>query len=179
MQRTHVSTAIVSFVVAWPKAFNSAMPQRGSWRLQVNIANTSSQPVSRTQDLEHRQLLVLADRPGTRIKVLSGRAWLTEEGQPEDRFAQPGEELRVTHRGRAIVEGIGRTRLQLVQPAMSMARRLGALLPAPQAMLPRTLALVLSLVIALGLPELLARSFMQFDSQVAAQTVATQAPPLA
>ena len=145
----------------------------------MNIAITSSQPITRTQELAHQQLLVLADRPGTRIKVLSGRAWLTEEGQPEDRFAQPGEELRVTHRGRAIVEGIGRTRLQLVQPAMGMARRLGALLPAPQAMLPRAFALVLSLVIALGLPELLARSFMQFDSQVAALTVVTQAAPVA
>lgn len=143
----------------------------------MNIAITSSQPVTRTQELAHQQLLVLADRPGTRIKVLSGRAWMTEEGQPEDRFAQPGEELRVTHRGRAIVEGIGRTRLQLVQPATGLAMRLGAWLPAPQALLPRAFALVLSLVIALGLPELLARSFMQFDSQVAL-TVATQAQPV-
>ncbi len=146
----------------------------------MNIAITSSQPVTRTQELAHQQLLVLADRPGTRIRVLSGRAWLTEEGQPEDRFAQPGEELRVTHSGRAIVEGIGRsTRLQLVQPATGLAMRLAAWLPAPQALLPRTVALVLSLVIALGLPELLARSFMQFDSQVAALTVTTQAPPVA
>ncbi len=140
----------------------------------MNLAIPSSQPITRTQDLAHQQLLVLADRPGTRIKVLSGRAWLTEEGQPEDRFAQPGEELRVTHGGRAIVEAIGRTRLQLVQPATGLALRLGALLPSPQALLPRAFALVLSLAIALGLPELLARSFMHFDSQVA-QAVATQA----
>jgi hypothetical protein len=129
----------------------------------------------RTQELAHQQLLVLADRPGTRIKVISGGAWLTEEGQPEDRFAQAGEELRVTRRGRAIVEGIGRTRLQLVQPVSSMARRLGTRLSAPHDMLPRAFALVLSLAIALGLPELLARSFMQLDGQVA-QAVAAQAP---
>jgi hypothetical protein len=42
-------------------------------------------------------------------------------------------------------------------------------------MLPRAFALVLSLAIALGLPELLARSFMQLDGQVA-QAVAAQAP---
>jgi hypothetical protein len=143
----------------------------------MNTRTTSTQSASRTHELEHKQLLVLADRPGTRIKVLSGRAWLTEEGQPDDRFAQPGEELRVTHRGRAIVEAIGRTRLQLVQPATGPALRLGALLPAPQVLLPRALALVLSLAIALGLPELLARSFMSFDNQVAL-TVATQAPPV-
>jgi hypothetical protein len=178
MQLVHASTAIVSFVVTGPKAFNSAMPQRGSWRLQMNIAITASHPVTRTVDLAPRQLLVLADRRGTRIKVLSGRAWLTEEGQPDDRFAQPGEELRVTRRGRAIVEAIGRTRLRLVQPATGLAQQLAALWPAPQALLPRAFALVLSLVIALGLPELLARSFMQFDSHVAL-TVPTQAAPTA
>lgn len=144
----------------------------------MNIAITASHPVTRTVDLAPRQLLVLADRRGTRIKVLSGRAWLTEEGQPDDRFAQPGEELRVTRRGRAIVEAIGRTRLRLVQPATGLAQQLAALWPAPQALLPRAFALVLSLVIALGLPELLARSFMQFDSHVAL-TVPTQAAPTA
>ncbi len=144
----------------------------------MNTRTTTSQSAPRTHELEHQQLLVLADRPGTRIKVLSGGVWLTEEGQPEDHFAQPGQELRLTHRGRAIVEGIGRTRLQLIQPALGMAWRFGALWPAPQALLPRALALVLSLAIALALPEMLSRSLLPLDSQVALAG-ATQVAPVA
>ncbi len=141
----------------------------------MNTRNIPSQQVFRTQDLEHQQLLVLADRPGTRIEVLAGGVWLTEEGQPEDRFAQPGQALRVTHRGRAIVEGIGRTRLRLAQPAPGMVQRLGALWRAPQALLPRAFALLLALVMALALPELLARSFTQ-STAVNAQAAAAKVP---
>ena len=139
----------------------------------MNTRTIPTQPVYRTHALDHRQLLVIADRPGTRIKVLSGGAWLTEEGQPDDRFTEPGQELQLTRPGRAIVEGLGRTRLQLAPPAPGLAQRLAARWRGGRALLPRAFALVLSLAIALALPDLLSRSFGQLAVQ---GTLAAAAP---
>jgi hypothetical protein len=122
---------------------------------------TLSHDAGRTLALDHRQLLVLAKQPGTRIKVLSGRVWLTEEGLPGDQFASAGEELRVAGHGRVVVEGLGCARVRLVEPGRGWAARMAAL---PSALsrisghlANRPVALTLSLVLAIGLPELLGR----------------------
>jgi hypothetical protein len=114
----------------------------------------------RTVDLDHEQLMVLDGRPGTRVQVLFGGLWLTEEDCLHDRVAQAGEALTLTRRGRAVLEGIGRARLKLIEPV----RRWLPTLPQWARELPmRGVAIVLSLTLALGLPELISRGFAAND----------------
>lgn len=114
-----------------------------------------------THTLDPQHLIVLADRPGTRLKVLAGRVWLTEEGQPGDQFAVAGEELRIAGRGRSIVEGLGSARVQVIEPARGWATRLSAALALwrreSDRVAVRAGALSLSLLLALGVPEPLVR----------------------
>lgn len=70
----------------------------------------------RTIDLGYEQLLVLERRRGTRVRVLYGSLWLTEEGEAEDRFAAGGEEVVLKSRGLALLQGLGVARVQLVEP---------------------------------------------------------------
>ena len=118
-----------------------------------------------TIDLDHEQLLVLQDRSGTRVRVLSGGVWLTEEGKPDDRFAWCGEELLLNAHGRTVLEGIGQARIEVLQPPLRPAQRLrerfAALRGDPSRVLVRSLASVVSLVLALGLPHLVARGLQQ------------------
>lgn len=92
---------------------------------------------SRTVDLDYGQLLVVEGAPGTRVRVLYGALWLTEEGHAQDVFAGSGGEVALHGRGRAVLEGLGRARLQLLSPlprgwrsaiastaALAIARRL-------------------------------------------------------
>lgn len=122
---------------------------------------TLAHATARNLSLDHAQLLVIANRPGTRIKVLSGSVWMTQQGQPDDRIAAAGEELLVTQGGRTVIEGFGRARLQLVVPARRWAEWLpawpAALRPEPGNLTARALTLSLSLVMSIGLVELLAR----------------------
>lgn len=92
---------------------------------------------SRTVDLDYGQLLVLEGAPGTRVRVLYGELWLTEEGHAQDVFTGSGREVALHGRGRAVLEGLGRARVQLLSPlphgraaalasvtALAIARRL-------------------------------------------------------
>lgn len=69
-----------------------------------------------TIDLGYEQLLVLEGRRGTRVRVLYGSLWLTEEGEAGDRFPASGEEVVLKSRGLALLEGLGAARVQLVEP---------------------------------------------------------------
>jgi hypothetical protein len=71
---------------------------------------------SRTVDLGYEQLLVLESRPGVRVRVLYGNLWLTEEGSAQDHFAGSGAEVTLKSRGRAVIEGLGMVRLQVIEP---------------------------------------------------------------
>lgn len=82
--------------------------------------------VAHTIDLGYDQLLLLEDRPRTRLKVIYGGIWLTEEGVACDRFAASGEEITLAARGLAVVEGLGYARVEVSEPP----RRRAALLPA-------------------------------------------------
>jgi hypothetical protein len=79
---------------------------------------------SRTVDLGYEQLLVLESRPGVRVRVLYGNLWLTEEGRAQDVFAGSGTEIALESNGRAVVEGLGLARVQVIEPAgrASLAR---------------------------------------------------------
>jgi len=139
-----------------------------------------------TIDLDHEQLLVLQDRSGTRVRVLSGGVWLTEEGEPDDRFAWCGEELLLNARGRAVLEGIGQARIEVLRPPLRPAQRLrerfaalrerlAAPRGAPSLVLVRSLTSVVSLILALGLPHFVARSFQQNAAVVPVAVPSAQA----
>ena len=70
----------------------------------------------RTIDLGHEQMLVIEDRPGSCVRVLLGGVWLTEERHAQDRFARAGGGLCLQAPGRAVIEAIGPTRLQVFEP---------------------------------------------------------------
>jgi hypothetical protein len=70
----------------------------------------------RTVDLGYDQMLVLQGRPGTRVRVLYGSAWLTEEGCAQDIFAGSGGEVALRGGGRTVVEGLGVARVQVIAP---------------------------------------------------------------
>lgn len=140
-----------------------------------------------TIDLDHEQLLVLLDRSGTRVRVLSGGVWLTEEGEPDDRFASRGEELLLKASGRTVLEGIGQARIEVllqrpVRPVQRLRERIAALREhfavrrgGPSLVLVRSLASVVSLVLALGLPHLVARGFQQNAALLPAAAAGPQA----
>jgi Protein of unknown function (DUF2917) len=70
----------------------------------------------RTVDLGYEQMLLLESHPRTRIKVIYGGVWLTEEGQLQDVFASSGDEVALKSRGLAVVEGLGYARVQVMEP---------------------------------------------------------------
>jgi hypothetical protein len=69
--------------------------------------------LSQTIDLGYDQLLVLRHRRGARVRVLYGGVWLTEEGEPRDRFLLGGDAARVGHDGTTVIEALAPTRLEL------------------------------------------------------------------
>ena len=72
--------------------------------------------LTRTVDLGYEQMLVLESQPRTRIKVIYGGIWLTEENLTQDVFASSGEEVALKSRGLAVVEGLGYARVQVMEP---------------------------------------------------------------
>ena len=139
---------------------------------------TLTHPAVRTLALDPQRLLVIANRPGTRIKVLSGRVWMTEQGQAGDQFAVAGEELQLAGRGRSVVEGLGSARVQVIEPPRAWAARLASWLTTlrrePGTVAARAVALSLAFVLTIGVPELLVRG-LQHGSGDAAVAVARSA----
>lgn len=75
-----------------------------------------------TVDLGYEQLFVFDGGPHSRVRVLYGATWLTEEGQAGDSIVVAGSEL-VLHGGRAVAEGLVPTRLQIVDARPRSAAR--------------------------------------------------------
>jgi hypothetical protein len=72
---------------------------------------------TRTIDLGYEQLLTFAGRPGTRVRVLYGAMWLTEEGREQDVFASCGDEVWLKANGVSVIEGLGVARVQVIEPS--------------------------------------------------------------
>lgn len=70
----------------------------------------------RTIDLGYEQILLLEGALGTRVRVLYGAMWLTEEGAPGDRFAGAGDEIALHAPGRALLEAVGAGRVEVHTP---------------------------------------------------------------
>lgn len=134
----------------------------------------------RTIDLDHEQLLVLDDPAGTRLQVLAGGLWLTEERSLEDRFAGAGQWLRLESRGRAVAGALGPSRVRLFEPARRASRVWRAALqrsrPRADGFALRSVAALLSLLLGLGLPEMLARGLQASADGSTAGSVAQSEP---
>lgn len=79
----------------------------------------------RTIDLGHEQMLIFEAGHQARVRVLYGATWLTEEGRSGDEVVRAGDELAL-HGGRALIEGLGPARVQIVEPGgHCMAQRTG------------------------------------------------------
>jgi hypothetical protein len=78
--------------------------------------------LTRTIDLGYEQMLLLESRPHTRIKVIYGGIWLTEEGLRQDVFAASGDEVALQSRGLAVVEGLGYARVEVMEPPAGWRR---------------------------------------------------------
>ncbi len=65
--------------------------------------------VFKTLDLPGGTLLPLSSTRGERVRVLSGRVWLTEEGVLRDAFLASGEEATLGGRGLAMIEALTRS----------------------------------------------------------------------
>jgi hypothetical protein len=97
------------------------------------------------------------------VRVLAGGVWLTEESQEADRFARRGGELVLGERGRAVLEGLGPTRIEVAEPVRRslLSEVLATLRSRSRARLARFGAGVASLVLALGVADGVARGFQQ------------------
>ncbi len=87
------------------------------------MRSASTSQLTRTIDLDHDQLLVVQDRPGTRVDVYFGGLWLTEERRSQDRFVTASAPACIESSGRAIAQAIGRTRARIVEPARELSAR--------------------------------------------------------
>ncbi len=72
--------------------------------------------VFKTLDLPGGTLLPLSSTRGERVRVLSGRVWLTEEGDLRDAFLASGEEATLGGHGLAVIEALTPVRVQLLEP---------------------------------------------------------------
>ncbi len=73
-------------------------------------------PRVRTIDLDHDQMLLLDGGRESRVRVLYGAAWLTEEGEADDTILHAGGERALRGRG-TLVEALGPARLQVTESA--------------------------------------------------------------
>ena len=84
-----------------------------------------STPTIRTIDLGYEQLLVFEGGPDTRVRVLHGATWLTQEGAAGDEILQRGSDVAVRS-GRALIEGLQPARVQIVRRVEAGTARLAA-----------------------------------------------------
>lgn len=77
---------------------------------------TSETQFVRTIDLGYDQMFVFESGPQSRVRVLFGSTWLTQEGRPDDEVVRAGDEVPL-HGGRALMQALGPTRVQIVTAA--------------------------------------------------------------
>lgn len=115
---------------------------------------------TRTIDLGYEQLLTFEGRPGTRVRVLYGSMWLTEEGDLRDVIAHCGEEVTLSSDGRSVIEGLGAARVQVIEPGRlsklaAIGRRLARVWEAvwsrrPRDMFARSVLMVLAIAVSIA-----------------------------
>ena len=71
--------------------------------------------LTRTVNLNYDQMLMIESHPRQRVKVIYGGVWLTEQGQSRDAWMTNGDEVYLKTRGAALLQGLGATRLQIIE----------------------------------------------------------------
>jgi hypothetical protein len=123
MRLTHASTANISFVAQADWASNDAI-DAASMRQSNGRAKMKATPeTARTIDLGYEQMLVLDGGRGQQVRVIYGGAWLTEEGLPNDAILRAGEQVALRGRGKALLEGLAPSRVQILESAPGNALR--------------------------------------------------------
>ena len=146
-----------------------------------------AQTTTRTIDLGYEQLLTFVGRPGTRIRVLFGSMWLTEEGCAQDVFAGCGDEVTLKSGGLSVIEGLGAARVQVIDPArrawrvsiVDKAQRVWqALRPRVQArdVLARLVILVLALAVSASVLHLSAPGLLSIRSDATHEAARSKQP---
>ncbi len=125
---------------------------------------------TRTIDLGYEQLLTFHGRPGTRVRVLYGSMWLTEEGDPRDVFVHCGDEVALSSTGLSVIEGIGAARVQLIEPHVGEPR-------APKARLGQRVARLVDALRARRWRGLFARSMLMMLAIAVSATLLHVAVP--
>lgn len=68
-----------------------------------------------TIDLGYEQMWIVESPARTKLRVLYGGVWLTEEGSTRDSMLGSGDEVALRARGLSVIEGLGATRIQVVE----------------------------------------------------------------
>lgn len=68
-----------------------------------------------TIDLGYEQMWLVESPARTKVRVLYGGVWLTEEGSGRDAMLSSGDEVALRSRGLSVLEGLGATRIQVVE----------------------------------------------------------------
>jgi hypothetical protein len=72
--------------------------------------------VLKTLDLSSGTLVPFSSIRGERVRVLSGRVWLTEEGDLHDLLLAKGQEIALGGHGLAVIEALSPACVQLLEP---------------------------------------------------------------
>lgn len=76
-------------------------------------------------DLVRGNMVRIEDGRGMMVRVTSGSVWITEEGDPRDRFVTAGRYLRIVSSGVTLVSALTRSTISLSSPRRrSFAARL-------------------------------------------------------
>ena len=75
-----------------------------------------------TINLGHEQMLLIENEAQTKIKVLYGGVWLTEEGLAQDQIVGTGATAVVHSRGRVLLEALQPSRLELARREAASTR---------------------------------------------------------
>lgn len=73
-------------------------------------------------DLVRGNMVRIEDGRGMMVRVVSGEVWITEEGDPRDRFVTAGRDVRIVSSGVTLVSALSRSSISVSSRANSLAR---------------------------------------------------------
>lgn len=74
-----------------------------------------------TIDLGYEQLWLVDSPAHTRVRVLYGGVWLTQEGDARDAVLSSGDEVALRARGLSVIEALGAARIEVIERADALA----------------------------------------------------------
>jgi uncharacterized protein (DUF3084 family) len=72
-------------------------------------------------DLVRGNMVRIEDGRGMMVRVVSGEVWITEEGDPRDRFVTAGRCVRIVSSGVTLVSALSRSSISLCSRASRLA----------------------------------------------------------